>query len=64
MPKVRSILVAGALAVAALVPLGPAAHAGHSCNLDKNPTLDQICESHGIDHPLIQKLVCWVLPTC
>jgi hypothetical protein len=64
MPTVRSILVAVALAIAATFPLAPAAHAGHSCNLDDYPVLDQTCESHGIDHPLIRKIVCLISPTC
>ncbi len=64
MPKPRSIAVAAALAAAASLPVAPAAHAGHSCSLDEHPTLDQICESHGIDHPIIRKLFCLVSPTC
>lgn len=42
----------------------PAAHASHSCALDENPELNQICESHGIDLPIIQKLLCIVLKSC
>lgn len=64
MPKFRSILVAGALAVAATIPLAPAALAAHSCNLDQYPALDEICESHGIDLPLIRKVVCLITRTC
>lgn len=64
MPKLRSVVVATALALAATFPLAPSALALHSCNLDDYPTLDQICESHGIDLPLIQKLICLISKSC
>lgn len=64
MPKLRSIAAATALAAALSVTAAPAAYASHSCALDENPTLDRICESHGIDLPIIQKLLCLVLKSC
>ena len=62
MRSTRLALVAAIAAASLLVT--PAAHASHSCALDDNPTLDQVCESHGIDLPIIQKLVCLVLKSC
>lgn len=62
MPKLRSIAVATALAAAASLPLAPAAHASHSCALDDNPTLDQICESHG--DGIVQAILCLILKSC
>lgn len=64
MPKLRNVTVAAALAIAASLPIAPAAYASHSCALDENPELDQICESHGIDLPIIQKLICLVSKSC
>lgn len=64
MPKLRSLVVGVALTVAASLPLAPAAHASHSCALDEHPTLDQICESHGGDLQIIEKLVCIILKSC
>lgn len=63
MPKFRSTMIAVALAATATVPLAPPALAEHACNIE-DPTLDQACESHGYDHPIIKKLLCLVLPTC
>jgi hypothetical protein len=63
-PKLRSLAVGVALTVAASLPLAPAAHASHSCALDDNPTLDQVCESHGGDLQIIQKLICIILKSC
>lgn len=63
MPKLRSIAVATALAAAVSVPLAPAAYASHSCALDEtNPTLDQICESHG--DGIVQAILCLILKSC
>lgn len=62
MRSTRLALVS-ALAASTLL-VGSPARASHSCALDENPTLDQICESHGIDLPIIQKLVCLVLKSC
>lgn len=57
------LAVATAVAATSLLVASPA-RASHSCNLDDKPALDQICESHGIDHPIIRKLVCFVLGSC
>lgn len=62
MRSTRLALVA-AVAATSLLTASPA-HASHSCALDENPTLDRICESHGIDLPIIQKIVCIVLKSC
>jgi hypothetical protein len=64
MSKLRSIAVATALAATMSLAAAPAAHALHSCALDEYPALDQICESHGTDLPIIQKLLCLVLRSC
>ena len=63
MRSTRLALVA-AVAATSLFVTAPTAHASHSCALDDNPTLDRICESHGIDLPIIQKLVCLILKSC
>lgn len=57
------LAVVAAVAASSLFVASPA-HASHSCALDENPALDQICESHGIDLPIIQKLLCLVLKSC
>ncbi len=64
MPKIRSVAAATALAAALSVTAAPAAYASHSCALDEYPTLDQICESHGSNLPIIRKLLCLVLESC
>ena len=63
MPKLRSIVVATVIAASASLPFAPAAQASHSCSLE-DPTLREICESHGIDLPIIQKLFCLISESC
>ncbi|HYO60414.1 MAG TPA: hypothetical protein VEU29_00765 [Actinomycetota bacterium] len=62
MRSARLALVTAVAAASLLVT--PAAYASHSCALDENPELDQICESHGIDLPIIQKLICLISKSC
>ena len=66
MPKLRSIVVATALAAAATLPVTPAAHASHTCSLDEErDTLEQICESHpGNDISILDKLFCLISTSC
>lgn len=56
------IALIGAVAASTLL-LGSPAQARHYCGLE-DPTLNSICESHGTDLPLFQKLYCLISPHC
>ena len=56
------IVVAAAVATTTLLVASPA-QARHTCGLD-DPVLNAICESHLEQHPLWEKLVCLVSPSC
>jgi hypothetical protein len=56
------IALVTALAATGILVASPA-QARHYCGLE-DPTLNSICESHGTDLPLIQKLICLISPTC
>ena len=56
------IALASAVAASTLLLASPA-QARHYCGLEE-PTLNQICESHGTDLPLLQKLICLISPSC
>jgi hypothetical protein len=51
-----------AVAASSLLVASPA-QARHYCGLD-DPTLNSICESHGTDLPIIQKIICLILKSC
>ena len=63
--KVRTFIVATALAAGSIVPgFASPAYASHNCNLEEvDPTVDTICD-HYHDKGLIGYLLCIVLPTC
>lgn len=56
------IALVTALAATSILVASPA-QARHYCGLE-DPTLNSICETHGYDLWLVQKLSCLISPSC